>query len=261
MPTGLLHDEDIVAGPSRSLAQPRGRRRMGRVWVADAATVAPMTSCQCDRIESRFDEAYASEKLDAYRASGPDSSTRALIEALCMDDLEGMTLLDIGGGVGAVQHALLKAGVRSAQEVEASAAYGAACRDEAQRQGHADRITHFVGDFASVADQLEPADIVTLDRSLCCWHDMPSLVGRSATMASRLYGLVYPRDDWWVRFGWRIFSDFRHLAHRNPMHVYMHRRQDVESLLAAKGLAPRSYSEVGVWRVVTFARTPVAPDA
>lgn len=215
-----------------------------------------MTSCECDPDASSFDEAYAQAKLSAYRAGGPDPSTRLLIEALCVDDLAGMTLLDIGGGVGAVQHALLKAGVRSAQEVEASAAYSAACRDEAERQGHADRIIHVVGDLVSVADRLEPADIVTLDRSLCCWHDMPSLVGRSAPLARRLYGLVYPRDVWWVRSGWRLFSGARRLARRHPMRVYLHRRQDVEALLAAEGLVPRSYAEVGVWQVATFARAP-----
>lgn len=214
-----------------------------------------MTSCECDSVESSFDEAYAQAKLRAYRARGPDPSTRALIEALRVVDLEGMTLLDIGGGVGAVQHALLKAGVRSAQEVEASAAYGAACREEARRQGHADRITHVVGDLVSVAHRLEPADIVTLDRSLCCWPDMPSLVGGSAPLARRVYGLVYPRDVWWVRVGWRIFSRVRRIARRHPMRVYLHRRREVEALLAAEGLMPRSYREVGVWQVVTFART------
>lgn len=215
-----------------------------------------MTSCECEAIASTFDEAYAQTRLGAYRAGGPDPSTRALIEALCADDLEGKTLLDIGGGVGAVQHALLKAGVRSVQEVEASAAYGAACREEAERQGHADRITHVVGDLVSVADRLEPADIVTLDRSLCCWPDMPSLVGRSAPLAKRVYGLVYPRDVWWVRVGWRLFSSVRRIARRHPMRVYLHRRREVEALLAAEGLAPRSYREVGVWQVAVFARPP-----
>ena len=161
-----------------------------------------MPDCRCERIESRFDEAYASSKLVAYRTKGPDPSTRALIDALCEDDLAGMTLLDIGGGVGAVQHGLIGAGVRSVQEVEASTAYAVACRDEARRLGHGDRIRHIVGDFASVVGQVEPADIVTLDRSVCCWHDMPSLVGLSAQKARQLYGLVYPRDARWVRYGW-----------------------------------------------------------
>ena len=56
-----------------------------------------MPTCQCDGIESRFDEPYAAEKLTLYRDSGPDPSTAALLDALRKEDLTGRTLLDIGG--------------------------------------------------------------------------------------------------------------------------------------------------------------------
>ena len=215
-----------------------------------------MPTCQCEQIESRFDEPYAAEKLALYRDSGPDPSTTALIDALREEDLTGRTLLDIGGGVGAIQHGLLHSGVASAQEVEASAAYLAACKAEAKRQGHADRITHLSGDLASVADKVRPADIVTLDRSLCCWGDMPELVSRSAALATWRYGLVYPRDALWVRYGWWLYSNLRQAARRSAMRVFAHRQPDVEAILAEHGLRRHSYVEVGVWQVAVYARDP-----
>ena len=215
-----------------------------------------MKSCQCEGIAAEFDDDYAAEKLELYRQSGPDPTTHALVEAIRAEaDIEGMTLLDIGGGVGVVQHELLEAGLSSAVEVEASEAYAAANRGEADRQGHADRITHIAGDFSSVAGDIEPADIVTLDRSVCCWHDMPGLVSRSAEKTRHLYGLVYPRDVWWVRYGWRVFGNARHMIRRNPMRAYIHRTREVEAILEGKGLTRRSYREMGVWQVVVFART------
>jgi len=213
-----------------------------------------MSSCQCDCIASRFDEDYATDKLLSYQENGPDPSTRALVDALLESDLSGMTLLDIGGGVGAVQHELLRAGVRSAQEVEASEAYADACRSEAARQGHGHRIRHVVGDFASVADDVEIADIVTLDRSICCWRDMPSLVGASASKSRHLFGLVYPRDVWWVRYGWRLYSNGRNALRRNPMRVFNHRTREVDAVLSAGGLARRSHTTVGVWQIVVYER-------
>jgi hypothetical protein len=213
-----------------------------------------MSSCQCDGIASKFDEEYATEKLERYRENGPDPSTRALVEALLESDLRGLTLLDIGGGVGAVQHELLRAGVRSAQEIEASGAYADACRSEAARQGHDDRIRHTVGDFASVADTVETADIVTLDRSICCWQDMPSLVDRAASKSRHLFGLVYPRDAWWVRYGWRLYSNGRNALRRNPMRVFNHRTREVEAVLNAGGLTRRSRTTVGVWQIVVYER-------
>ncbi len=213
-----------------------------------------MSSCQCEGIESRFDATYAAQKLERYRRLGPDATTRALLDALVREGIVGMTLLDIGGGVGAVQHGLLRSGVSSVVEVEASAAYQDACREEAQRQGHPDRIEHRLGDFGSLADGIGPADIVTLDRSVCCWPDMPGLVRPSAARAGRLYGLVYPRDDWWVRVGWRTFTRLRLLARSNPMRVFVHRTRDVEALLREEGLVRRSRRTLGVWQVVVFAR-------
>jgi hypothetical protein len=213
-----------------------------------------MSSCQCEGIESRFDAAYAAQKLEKYRRAGPDATTRALLDALSREGVEGMTLLDIGGGVGAVQHELLRSGVTSVVEVEASAAYQDACRQEAERQGHADRIEHHLGDFGTLADGIGLADIVTLDRAVCCWPDMRGLVRPSATKAGRLYGLVYPRDDWWVRIGWRTFTRLRLLARSNPMRVFVHRTRDVEAILRDEGLVPCSRRTMGVWQVVVFAR-------
>ncbi len=180
---------------------------------------------------------------------------RARSSTLCEPEgVTGLTLLDVGGGIGAVQHELDRVGVSSATNVEASAASIDACRQEAERQGHGDRIVHVLGDFGSVAEDVPPSDIVTLDRSLCCWPDMPTLVGRSADKVQRWYGLVYPRDDWWVRFGWRVMSDLRMALRRQPMRVYVHRTRDVEWLLGEHGLIRHSRRAMGAWQVAVFKR-------
>ncbi len=108
-----------------------------------------MDCCQCQGIEAKFDQKYVTKKLDKYRRQGPKETTRQLIEALQAEGVEGMTLLDIGGGVGDIQHELLKSGVRTAINNEASTAYVEACRAEAERQGHADRVRHLQGNFRS----------------------------------------------------------------------------------------------------------------
>lgn len=177
-----------------------------------------------------------------YRSSGPDPTTAALTTR----GVEGATLLDVGGGVGAVQHELLEAGARSVVEVEASAAYQAACKREAERQGHADRIEHIGGDLASVALDVAGADIVTLDRSLCCWSEMPALLDAAASRTGRLISLVYPRDALWIRLGWGVFQDVRHRLNRNPMRVFIHRTADVEAILASYGLSRRWREQISV---------------
>src|SRR5207248_22753 len=106
-------------------------------------TISVMDCCQCKGIETLFDQKEAKKRLKAYRKDGAAKTTRMLIEALQAEGIKGMTLLDIGGGVGAIQHDLLRAGIERATDVDASAAYVKAAQNEAERQGHADRVSYY----------------------------------------------------------------------------------------------------------------------
>jgi hypothetical protein len=57
-----------------------------------------MTCRQCEGIEKLFDESVAKDELEDYRANGPAKETRLLLDALKSSSIEGLTLLDIGGG-------------------------------------------------------------------------------------------------------------------------------------------------------------------
>jgi hypothetical protein len=212
--------------------------------------------CQCQGIEISFDRRHAATRLDEYRRKGPKDTTLALIEALRVEGIEGLTLLDIGGGIGEVQHALLHSGAISATEVEASTAYLEACRAEAERQGHAARIRHLQGDFVALADSIPPVDVVTLDRVVCCYHDWTRLVALSADKAGTLYGLVYPRDEWWVKLAAVFLYNLCFRLQRNPFRVFIHPCDAVEALIRARGLEPCFARKMGAWQVLVFRRPP-----
>ena len=95
---------------------------------------------------------------------------------------------------------------------------------------------------------------VTLDRSLCCWHAPLELVDSSAGMAQRLYGLVFPRDTWWVRYGWRTWGNVRQIMKRSGLRLVTPRAADIEAILARHDLHPRYRATSGVWQVALFAK-------
>lgn len=212
-----------------------------------------MNCCQCEGIEGFFNQREAKHRLSVYRRKGPERSTRILLDALRQAGVDGATLLDIGGGIGAVQLELLKTGVASASDVDASTSYLAMAREESARQGYQDRITYHHGNFVELAPDIASADVVTLDRVICCYHDLNGLVNASASKARRLYGLVYPRDYWmtsvFVAFVNTLFS-----LRRNPMRIFAHRDRAVEALLRADGLERRFHRNAGFWQVVVYAR-------
>ena len=212
-----------------------------------------MNCCQCQGIEQLFSQRYVNDELARYRAKGPDKTTRMLSEAIAAEGVEGYSLLDIGGGLGAIQHELFGSGVKSAIAVEASTAYLSAAKDEIQRRELADRVSFYFGNFVDLAEDIAPADIVTLDRVICCYPDMEQLVGLSARQARKLYGLVYPRDGWWMRFGIALENLFYRLR-RNPYRAYIHPTKAVESVLGSHGFKHRSYRQTLAWQVAVYTR-------
>jgi magnesium-protoporphyrin O-methyltransferase len=212
-----------------------------------------MKCCQCQGIEAYFNQKAAAKDLQRYRENGPDKTTRILVDALKAEGVEDMMLLDIGGGVGAIQHELLNAGASSCINVEASKAYIEAAKAEAERRGYGDRVSHQHGNFVDLASNLTPADVVTLDRVICCYHDVQALVGLSSARARRLYGVVYPRDTWWVKLSFAV-DNFRYWLRRNPFRVFVHPTEAVDAILRNNGFERRFYREDRTWQMVVYAR-------
>ena len=212
-----------------------------------------MNCCQCQGIEGLFSQQYVNKELWRYLAKGPDKTTRMLTEAIKEEGVDGLTLLDIGGGVGAIQHDLLAAGIQEVISVEASTAYLTVSKAEAQRRGLADHVSYFHGDFVDLASNIPPADIVTLDRVICCYHDMEKLVDLSAVRARKLYGLVYPRDTWWVKIGLAIQNLYFRLR-RSHYRAFAHPTQAVDALLESSGFRRQVYRQTAVWQAVVYTR-------
>jgi SAM-dependent methyltransferase len=212
----------------------------------------PPSCCKPD-YDARFDTKSAREDLLTFRRDGPDGSTRRLIDALQREGVEGATLLDIGGGVGAIQLELLAAGAASSVDVDASAAFLAVAEEEAHARGFGGRVAYRYGDFVELADSVEAADIVTLDRVICCYPDVHGLVGRSAGHAKRLYGLVYPLDRWWTRIIGR-FGNLMFRIFRNDFRLHVHPQAVVDELVRDAGLERRYWHAGWIWQTVLYAR-------
>ena len=212
-----------------------------------------MPACQCQGIEDLFNEKTVKRELRTYRRKGPEKTTRMLIQALQREGVQGASLLDIGGGLGALQHGLLASGAASAIDVDASQSYLIAAREEAARRGLQDRVRFIFGNFVDEAAGIDAADIVTLDRVLCCYDDMHRLVDTSAARARRLYGLVFPIDTWWSRLAMRLLNAFMALQ-KNQYRGFIHSTADIEKLIAGYGLTRRYYARSGFWQVAVYAR-------
>jgi predicted TPR repeat methyltransferase len=175
--------------------------------------------------DTLFDHRAARRELAAYRRAGATGTTRRLLDAVQAQGIEGATVLDIGGGVGVIGAELLSAGASTLTDVDASRPYLTAARSEVERRGFGDRATFHHGDFVELAATIQPADVVTLDRVVCCYDDWEALVDRSTERARRLYGLVFPRDRWWMRVSVGVVrAAGRLFGQAFPFHVHPEQR-------------------------------------
>jgi len=211
--------------------------------------------------EQVFDRRTAEADLRGLRKDGPPWATRALVEALADGlDLAGTTVVDIGAGIGAVHLALLERGADHAVDVDGSTAYVDLAREEAARRGLTERVRHVLGDVTERGPEVEPADLVALDRVVCCYGDLGALLRTATSLANVRLGLVYPRDDWWVR---AVITAANPVMFRRSggYRMRIHRAREIGGRLQDAGFRRRSLRAGRIWRVECWERIAATPAA
>jgi magnesium-protoporphyrin O-methyltransferase len=220
-----------------------------------------MTCCSglSEATGRQFGEKRAAEDLERYRAKGPGKTARMLLagieaaRALPPPDAVASSagVLDIGTGVGAVVFELLKKRPTNAIAVDMSAAYIAAASAEAERQQRSGAVRFVEGDFVTVAAQIAPADVVTLDRVICCYPDGRALLDESLRHARRSLALSYPRDVWYVK----LFVFVENLVRRlrgNPFRTFVHSAAAMQRRVEDAGFHLASRTSTLTWRADVF---------
>ncbi len=214
--------------------------------------------CSCCYDEA-FDEDFAASELRRYRRRGPGRASKALADALSRPSVVGLSVLDIGGGVGSVHHLLLERGALSVTDVDASSGYLAAAREEAAARGVQDRVTFHHGDFVELAADIPSADLVAMDRVVCCYPDVDALIGRAAERTRRRLAITLPPDLRIARAVIRVLNAWEWLT-RSKLRIYGHSHARVVAAARAAGLVPVSSSAVGSWRLLLFERPILTSD-
>ena len=211
--------------------------------------------CECCKITNdQFGKDTAEADLKSFRRKGPEKHTQLILDAVRSLGLKDASLLDVGGGIGAIYHELLGNTASHATHVDASSAYLEVAKQEADQRGNTERVEFVHADFTDVAGELAPADVVTLDRVVCCYPDFRSLLKAAAGRSQRALVMAYPRDNWLSRAIVHIGDWFLRLS-RNPFRVFVHPVAQMDSLLNAEGLHRVSLKRLFVWEVALYQRS------
>jgi len=210
-----------------------------------------MGCCQCQGIENMFDKKAAKRALKRYLKKGPSKTTKMLLKAIHKTEVKGLDFLDIGGGIGAIQYDLIKAGASKGTSIEASPAYIDLVKEEIQKNNLDEVIDFKHGDFTAIASDIDSADIVTLDKVICCYDDMSGLVRLSSKLSRKIYAVIYPRDVWWTKLA-LPFINFYPIIKGSPFRVFIHSTKKVEEIIIRNGLKRDYYATTLFWQVAIF---------
>jgi magnesium-protoporphyrin O-methyltransferase len=200
-----------------------------------------------------FDTGVATGDRDRYRARGLDKRARRLVDAVAGLGIRDATVLDVGAGLGLVSFELLARGARSATLSDAAPAYLDAAREEAKQRGMADRLQVAEGDFVETATQLAPADVVVLDRAVCCYPAWRPLLEAAAGRCKRVLGITYPP----ARLDVRAVIAFENAWRRwfgDAFRAFVHPPADMENALRESGLQRVTRARTFVWIIDVYVR-------
>jgi 2-polyprenyl-3-methyl-5-hydroxy-6-metoxy-1,4-benzoquinol methylase len=201
-----------------------------------------------------FSEKNAGAEARRYRRKGLDGTSRRIFEFIKKRGVEGKTLLEVGGGIGAIEIELLKAGMAQAVNVELTPTYEAAAGELLGESGLADRVERRVMDFAEAGTEVETADVVVMNRVICCYPDMPKLAGAAAERARDVLVMSFPNDRWWTRLGLTL-ANFGFRVIRMQFRVFLHSPELILAAVEQHGFKTRLSERGLLWQVTALERT------
>jgi SAM-dependent methyltransferase len=237
-----------------------GIRTDAATLFSSEASFVTCCACYC-AAESKFDARVAEADLRRYQRNGPDVSTRVLLAELRRWPLQRVQLLDVGSGIGVISLELADAGLAGVTLADASPAHLEVARSQVESH-YAPRPAQFIlGDFAMNYGALPDADVVTLDRVVCCYPNAEALLQGAATRARRLVAFTYHPDRWFLR-AMVALENFLYRLRRNPFRAFVHTLHSMSAVLEAAGFVRAARRATFLWTLDLYQRPDTAgPDA
>lgn len=210
-----------------------------------------MTCKHCCDSNIIFDTKSAKKELKRYRKKGAIGATNKLIEAMSGLPKKDKTLLDIGGGIGALQWEFLENEASNTTDIDGSEGYLHVAEEYATEKGWQDKVTFSEGDINDVVNELDKHDFVTLDKVVCCYPDYELILNNATAKCNEYLALTFPMSGFISRT-LNIFPSIYFWIKRSEFKTYIHSNRLIESAIENNGFTPIHKSIKFPWRVQVY---------
>ena len=203
--------------------------------------------CGADKL---FDAKTAKKQYKRYLKKGPAKVTKRLIGQLEKTETRE-SLIDVGGGIGAIQWWFLKHGGKQTLGIDASSGYINLAEEHAAKNNFKENSHFIMGDFTAQAEELPKVDHVTLDKVICCYPDFEAIINLACKKSIHTVSLSYPMDGFIADIV-RSFGVLFMKLTGNPFKPYVHRVTSVRALLVKNGFDLEEKEISFPWHIETY---------
>lgn len=193
-----------------------------------------------------FDEREAARTLKRFQKRGLDSAAAPMVQAVAERGLEGATVLEVGVGSATALTTMLERGAARGIGYDLSPEYEAAATQLLASKGLSDRAELRYGDFVADAATAGSADVVFLNKVVCCYPDRPRLVDAATGATTRLLAMSFPRRRWLTRAGLKVINVLLRLR-GTTFRVHLHDPKAIAAQVASHGLVEEATGTTPMW--------------
>ncbi len=176
-----------------------------------------------------------------------------MLETIASEGLDNARVLEVGGGIGAIQAELLAAGADRGEIIELASAYEPFAGELARELGVEERSSFRIEDVLENPGAVEPADLVVLNRVVCCSPDGVRLVAAASRLCRRTLAVSFPRSRLLVRGGLGLVNGAMRIMGRS-FRVFVHPRSALLAAAEAEGLELTETGDTLAWEFVVLRR-------
>jgi 2-polyprenyl-3-methyl-5-hydroxy-6-metoxy-1,4-benzoquinol methylase len=212
-----------------------------------------MDCCEPSGYRHLFNTKEADSKLKRYLKKGTNAVATRLIDSLVSDGIDEQTVIDVGCGIGVLYVELIEQGAKSATGVEISDGYATTASQLHELRGVTDKVTRLTLDFAEAGDAVRPADIVVLDRVVCCYLDWKKLLTSVSEHATGRVAFSFPRENFLSRLSLNLFNLWLRIR-KVDFQAFVQPIDQMLALMESKGFTQTFTTNSLQWQGVIFER-------
>jgi len=213
-----------------------------------------MTSIKehCCGADLLFDEKTAIKQYKSYLKKGPSRVSKRIIGQMEKGPL-GDSLIDVGGGIGAIQWWFLQNGGEKSYGIDASSGYSHLAKEHASKNNYEKSTQFLIGDFVDQKNLLPQVDHVTMDKVICCYPDYNAIIDLACQKATKSISLSYPMDGW-IADAFRAIGVLVIKLKGIPFKPYIHRVSSLRSTFEKNGFKLKEQDLAFPWHVETYVK-------